>query len=214
MIVDEQEIFREGLQTILGATADTEVIAEASTSQEAQRITVYGAVDVLIVEPSSPASDGTEFLYQARQSCPSLRIIVLTVESCADFANRAIKAGASGYLTKNCSASQIIDAVRKVAAGRFYASDEIAEKLMEQVFEPIGPSRHETLSSRELDVLLRVAAGETCTQIAHELMLSIKTISTYKARIKEKLHLGSTAEIVHYAVAHRLVATYMDANAG
>jgi DNA-binding NarL/FixJ family response regulator len=176
---------------------------------DALEIISNGTVDVLIFEPLSMSSGAMEFMRQSKQNCPGLRIFVLTAQSGVDFANRALKARASGYLTKDCSADQLMEAVRRVANGRLHISYDIAEKLMWQMTGPTWEGGHKALTPREFDVLLRLAAGQTCSEIARELMLSVKTISTHKARMMEKMHLESTAELVQYAVAHKLVEAYI-----
>ncbi len=207
--VDEHEVFRIGLKAIFADTSDIRVVGEAGRTGDALSLISLGKSDVLILEISSVGSKGMELIRQARQKCPRVAVLVLTAQIDEEYANRALKAGATGFLTKHSSPAEICEAVRKVASGRVHVSDEIAEHLMLQLCDLHKQYGHQELSTRELDVFLRLAVGKGCTEIAKELSLSVKTISTHKARIMDKLQLTSTAELVQYAIAHKLVEVYV-----
>ena len=209
VVADEHEVVRIGLKSLLSSFADLEVVGEASTSYETMQIVRTGCVDVLIMDLLSSGRGGIDLVHRIRRAAPQLPILVLTAEREIANAGRAIKAGASGYITKASGASRIMEAVRRLASGRLYISDELAEQFAQQLGEVRAPGGHGELSNREYDVFLRIAKGENCTCIARSLSLSIKTISTHKARVMNKLRLSSVSELVQYAVAHKLVAEYI-----
>lgn len=205
--IDEHEIFRAGLRAILGTVIDMEISAEASTFKEALSVLATTPVDVLVAGLSSAGCAGMELLRRLRQEHPTLRVIVVPAHTSAEFVRLAIKAGAAGYLTKDCSSAEVIAAVRKVSSGGLHLEQHCFEGLLSELFDVGELLGHQALSSRELDVFMRIADGQSCTKIASELSRSIKTISSHKARIMDKMHLASTAQLVQYAIAHRLVAT-------
>jgi DNA-binding NarL/FixJ family response regulator len=209
IVVDEHEVVRVGLKSILDATLGLRVIGEASTAGEMMMQVRAGGVDVLIMELLTPGRGGVDLIHQIRKEFPQLPVLVLTAHKEIDYANRAIKAGASGYLTKESTACRIVEAVRRLAAGRRYISEELAEHLAMQLADLPVPSGHKCLTIRELDIFLRIARGESCTSIAGALTLSVKTISTHKARIMDKMRFSSVSDLVQYAVAHKLVAEYV-----
>lgn len=208
--IDEHEIFRAGLCAILGTATDIKIAAEASTFGEALPLLAANRVDVAVTGLSLGGGAGMELLRRAKQEHPNLRVLVVAAHTSAEHLHLAIKAGASGYLTMECSSAQIIVAVRKVAEGGLYIAPHIAEELLLQLFDDHEPSGHKALSDRELDVFLRIANGQSCTKIASELSRSIKTISSHKAHIMDKMNLESTAQLVQYAVVHKLIAAYQE----
>jgi DNA-binding NarL/FixJ family response regulator len=204
--IDEYEIFRIGLRAILNTATDIEVSAEASTVQEARTIIAGNRVDVLVTGLSSAGCAGMELLRRLKEEHPTLRVVVVITHSSADYVRIAIMAGAAGYLTKECTCAQVIAAVRKVAGGGIHLDQTCSDGLLSELYDGCEPIGHQSLSKRELDVFLRIANGQTCTKIASDLSRSVKTISSHKARIMDKMHLKSTAQLVQYAVAHSLVA--------
>lgn len=208
--IDEHEIFRAGLRAILGTVTDMEISAEASTLHEALSVVATTRVDVLVAGLSSAGCAGMELLRRHKLEHPTLRVIVVATHDSAEYVRLAIKAGAAGYLTKECSSAQVIAAVRRVAGGGVHLDQHCVESLLSRLFDGDEPLGHEALSARELDVFLRIAGGQSCTKIASELSRSVKTISAHKARIMDKMHLASTAQLVQYAIAHRLVSTYRE----
>lgn len=206
-LVDEQEIFRAGIISILSSTSDMAVIGAAARAEDIRELLISGETDVLVAELPTVGRGGTDLIKRLKSANPSLVILVLTSDASVEVANRALKSGASGYITKDSSAMQIVSSIRASAAGRLQVSELIAEQLMIRI-----SAQHsrgvQGLTDRELDVFIRIARGETCTNIAHSLSLSIKTVSTYKGRVMEKMGFSSVAELVKYAVAHKLVPEY------
>jgi DNA-binding NarL/FixJ family response regulator len=207
--VDAHEVVRTGLKTVFSSAGDINVVGEAQNAHDGLNILMSASVQVLITELSSIGRGSMDLIRRAKDHDPATRVLILTAEGGVDIARRALKAGASGFITKDARGPQIISAVRKLARGEVFLSDEIAEHLVSQ-FQDTKPTQgHKALTEREFDVFVRFAKGETCTDIAGALSLSPKTISTHKARIMEKLHLASTADIVQYALAHKLVPAFV-----
>jgi len=207
VIADDHQILRDGLKQLLLAAGDLDVVGEASDGHEViERIRALD-VDVLLLDLSMPGKSGMELIRQVKTERPKLRILVLSMHEEHQYAVRAIRAGASGYLTKESAASQLVAAIRKVAAGGAFISAEVAEHLAHDAMpHAVDRPRHAALSDREFEVFTRLVSGESVTDIAAALHLSAKTISTHKARLMEKLGIDNNAELVRYAVEHRLVA--------
>ncbi|HET8832550.1 MAG TPA: response regulator transcription factor [Casimicrobiaceae bacterium] len=207
VIADDHQILREGLKQLLLAAGDLDVVGEASDGHEViERIRALD-FDVLLLDLSMPGKSGMELIRQVKTERPKLRILVLSMHEEHQYAVRAIRAGASGYLTKESAASQLVAAIRKVAAGGAFISAEVAEHLAHDAMpHAVDRPRHAALSDREFQVFTRLVSGESVTDIAAALHLSAKTISTHKARLMEKLGIDNNAELVRYAVEHRLVA--------
>ena len=207
VIADDHRILREGLKQLLLAAGDLDVVGEAADGHEVlERIRALD-IDVLLLDMSMPGKSGMELIRQVKTERPKLRILVLSMHEEHQYAVRAIRAGASGYLTKESASSQLVAAIRKVAGGGAFISAEVAEHLAQDAMpDGIDRPRHATLSDREFQVFARLVSGESVTEIAAALHLSAKTISTHKARLMEKLHVDNNAGLVRYALEHRLVA--------
>jgi DNA-binding NarL/FixJ family response regulator len=207
VIADDHQILRDGLKQLLLAAGDLDVVGEASDGHEViERIRALD-FDVLLLDLSMPGKSGMELIRQVKTERPKLRILVLSMHEEHQYAVRAIRAGASGYLTKESAASHLVAAIRKVAAGGAFISAEVAEHLAHDAMpHAVDRPRHAALSDREFQVFTRLVSGESVTDIAAALHLSAKTISTHKARLMEKLGIDNNAELVRYAVEHRLVA--------
>jgi two-component system invasion response regulator UvrY len=205
LVVDDHAIVREGLKRMLEASTSAWRIAEAGDAFAALERLRAGGIDVAIVDISMPGMGGLDLLRRARQEFPALRILMLSMHAEEQYAMRAFKNGANGYLTKDCAPRELVDAVRKVLAGGHYVSTSLAERMVQTLSGAHEPALHTQLSDRELEVLRRLASGQRPTDIARELHLSIKTVSTYKSRILERLQLGSTAALIRYAMEHDLV---------
>ena len=204
VIADDHQILREGLKQLLLAAGDLDVVGEAADGYEVlQRIRELD-FDVLLLDMSMPGKSGVELIKQVKVEKPKLRILVLSMHEEHQYAVRAIRAGASGYLTKESAASQLTAALRKVAGGGAFITAEVAERLALDAMPHAEGPLHETLSDREFQVFRLLVNGLTVTEIAARLHLSAKTVSTHKARLMEKLQIDSNAELVHYAVKHRL----------
>jgi two-component system invasion response regulator UvrY len=205
LIADDHAVVRQGLRRILNDIPELGVVAEADDGQSALNLVRSEPWDVLVLDLSMPGRGGLDILKDVRRERPETRVLVLSMHPEDQFAVRMLKAGAAGYLTKETAPSELVAAVRKVMSGGKYVSASLAEKLAFDVDRDNDRPRHEKLSDREFQVMRRLAAGLTVQQIAEELMLSPKTISTYRARVLEKLELKSNAELIHYAIQNQLV---------
>jgi DNA-binding NarL/FixJ family response regulator len=204
VIADDHTILREGLKQLLQAAPDLVVAGEAADGHEVLRAARDVVFDVLLLDMSMPGRSGMELIRQVKSEKPKLRILVLSMHEERQYAVRAIRAGASGYLTKESAATQLVAAIRKVAGGGAFISAEVAEQLALSAMPHAEGPPHATLSDREFQVFRMLAAGAGVTQIAGDLNLSVKTVSTHKARLMEKLGVGNQAELIHYALKHRL----------
>ncbi|MEN2468787.1 MULTISPECIES: response regulator [Burkholderia] len=204
ILADDHAVMRDGLRYILEMAGGFEIVGEASDGSATLALAERAAADVLLLDLSMPAPTGIELIRLLKRHAPSLRTLVLTMHAEAQYAARAFKAGATGFLTKDSATAELVEAVGKVAAGGVYVSPSAAESLALTLRAPAAALPHERLSARELDVMHRIIAGQTVTQIASELALSAKTVSTYKTRILEKMELPHEAALVRYAVRHDL----------
>lgn len=207
VIADDHAIVREGLKRIVGEVGDLQVVGEAADGGEVMQRVRELDFDVLVLDLSMPGRSGMELIRLVKAEKPRLRILVLSMHQETQYAVRAIKAGASGYLTKESAPAQLEQALRKIAAGGAYISAEVAEQLALGAM-PGGAAAaapHESLSHREFEVMRRLAAGESVTDIATALNLSVKTVSTHKANLMAKLGLHNPTELVRYALKHGLI---------
>ena len=200
VLADDHKIVRDGLKRILAAT-DLEVAAEAADGDELLKLVKATDYDVAVVDMSMPGLSGLALIKRLKTEKPKLRILVLSMHGESQYAARVLKAGASGYLNKDSAAEQLVGAIRKVAAGGVHIGEVAAASLVAAEKSP-----HEALSDREFEVLQLLVDGLGPTEIGERLHLSVKTVSTHKTRILEKLNLGSTAELVRYAIEHKLVS--------
>jgi DNA-binding NarL/FixJ family response regulator len=204
VIADDHTIVREGLKQLLSAAGDFAVVGEARDGHEAiQRVRELD-FDVLLLDMSMPGRGGMEVIKQAKAEKPKLRILVLSMHEEHQYAIRAIKSGASGYLTKEAAPALLATALRKVAAGGAYITPEVAEQLALGAMPATDATPHTALSDREFQVFRMLADGQAVSDIAARLNLSVKTVSTHKARLMQKLGVGTTAELIRYALTHRL----------
>jgi len=205
MLADDHPIVRRGLRDILSVEPDVEICGEARDAAEALRVVTVTPCDLVILDLSLPDRHGLDVLAQITAQQPAPRVLVLTMHPETQFAVRAMRMGAAGYLTKDSAAAELVGAVRTIVRGGRYISPALADALVDRLQTGADAPAHERLSARELDVLLRIGAGQSPTQIASELHLSVKTISTYRARILDKLALTTTAELIHYVARSRLL---------
>jgi DNA-binding NarL/FixJ family response regulator len=204
VIADDHQILREGLKQLLLAAGDLDVVGEAGDGHEVlERVRTLG-FDVLLLDMSMPGKSGVELIKQVKAEKPKLRILVLSMHEEHQYAVRAIRAGASGYLTKESAAAQLVAAIRKIAGGGAFISAEVAERLALDAMPHAEGPLHATLSDREYQVFRLLVTGHSVSDIAGQLHLSAKTISTHKARLMEKLQVDNNAALVRYAVRHRL----------
>jgi len=204
LIADDHPIVREGLKRVLLGLPNA-IVDEASSSQEVLNKVWKSDYDVILLDISLPDRSGLETLGELKKAKPDLHVLMITMHSEEQYAVRAMRAGASGYLTKESAPDELVAAIRTVSQGRKYISPSLAEKLAFALEVDAEKALHEALSDREYQVMCMLASGKTPTEIAREVMLSVKTISTYRSRILNKMRMKSSAELIHYAVKHRLV---------
>jgi len=205
LLADDHAIVRAGLKEILADTGDIEVTGEAANGQEVLARVFTQDFDVAVLDMSMPGRNGIELIKLVKAEKPKLRILVLSMHSEEQYAVRALKAGASGYLTKESAADQLVAAIRRIAAGGAYVTPETAERLALGAAPRAVAAAHTLLSDREFQVFRMIARGVSVSQIARELSLSVKTISTHKTRILEKVGLANQAELIRYALEHHLL---------
>ncbi len=205
LICDDHAIVRQGLRQIIDEQHDMNTVAEAGGYPEVMKQLREHEADLLLLDVSMPGKNGIEILKLVKKEFPKLVVLVLSMYPEDQYAVRAIRAGASGYLTKQSAADQLITAIRQVSAGRKYITPELAQALANTLGRDADAMPHETLSDREFQTLCLIAAGKTLSQIAEELSLSAKTVSVYRARLLEKMGLKNNAELTHYALKHGLV---------
>ena len=205
-IVDDHAIVRAGLRQYLAEQMDLQVVAEASNGREAMDLVRAGGIDVLILDVSMPDQNGVDVLSGIRARAPALPVLILSSYPETHYATALLKQGASGYLNKECDPQEILTAVRTLSRGRRYITPAVAELLADQ----LGGGKaeglpHEQLSERELQVFLRLAQGETIGAIGESLSLSVKTVSTYRTRVMEKMKLASNSDLTYYALKNGLI---------
>ena len=205
VVADDHQILREGLRQLLQAGGDLAVVGEAADGHAVMEQVRALEFDVLLLDMSMPGKSGIELIHQVKAEKPRLRILVLSMHEEHQYAVRAIRAGASGYLTKESATAQLVAAIRKVAGGGAFISAEVAERLAQEAMPRAEGPRHSTLSDREYQVFRLLVGGRSVSDIAADLHLSAKTVSTHKARLMEKLGVDNNADLVHYAVRHRLI---------
>jgi len=205
LIVDDHAIVRRGLKDILAEEFVAVEFGEAGTAAQALDLVRQQQWDIVILDITLPGRGGLEVLRDVKQEYPELPVLILSMHAEDQFAGRALRAGAAGYMTKENASAELVRAVRKVLQGGKYVSSSLAELLAAGLATYAEKSRHETLSDREYQVMCMIATGKLVTEIAKELSLSVKTISTYRARILEKMGLQNNAELTHYALSNRLV---------
>jgi len=206
LIVDDHAILRRGLSALLADAFHDAAFGEASNADQALEQLGKDAWDVALLDITLPGRSGLDLLKELKAARPRLPVLVLSVHPEDQFAVRALKAGAEGYMTKESAPEELVQAIRKILAGGRYVSPALAEKLALSIRKDFTRTPHETLSDREYEVMCRIASGKTVTEIARELSLSVKTISTYRARILEKLGVKNSAEITRYAIRNGLVS--------
>ena len=208
VIADDHTIMREGLKRILMEAEGIEVVGEAVDGFEVLAMVRKAGFDLLLMDLSMPGRSGVDLIRQIKDEAPKLPVLVLTMHEEEQYAVRAIRAGASGYLTKESAGTQLVTAIRKVASGRPFISLEVAEQLAIDAMPARHELPHKYLSDREFEVFNLLVSGKSITEIAVLLHLSVKTVSTHKTRILQKMDSNSLAELVQYAIAHKLLAPF------
>lgn len=205
MLADDHTLLREGLRRLLEQAGDIAVQGEAANGAEALKLLEQRAWDLLVLDMSMPGRNGVDLIRQIKSGHPDVPILVLTMHGEQQYAIQAIKAGASGFLTKDIAAEELVQAVRKVAGGGRYLSPSLAESIAFDRQDNTGALPHLLLSDRELSVFRHLASGLNNSDIARRLFLSVKTVSTYKSRILVKMNLRNQTDLVRYAIRHRLI---------
>jgi len=204
LIADDHTLVRDGLRHILESAHGFEVTGEAADSAGALALVRTHEAEVILLDLSMPGRSGLDMIKQIKDEKPALRILVLTMHAEEQYAVRAFKSGASGYLTKESAAAELVAAVTKIAVGGVYVSLTMAEKFALNLNAPQTALPHQQLSDREFDVFKRLVAGVSISEIANQLCVSSKTVSTYKTRVMEKLQIATEAALIRYAIKHRL----------
>jgi len=204
LIVDDHLIVREGIKRIINDVPDMSIVAEASNGNDAMELILKNNYDIILMDISMPGLNGLQTLKLIRKHNNKLRVLMLSMHSEEQYAMRSIKAGAYGYMTKEIAAEQLVTAIRKINNGRKFISNEVAELLTKDLYHNDDKEPHEYLSDREFEILKMIAKGQTIKAIAKELILSPKTISTYRSRILEKLNVNNNSDIIHYVIDYNL----------
>jgi DNA-binding NarL/FixJ family response regulator len=205
LIADDHPLIRRGLRDLLEAEGNMRVAAEASNAAEVLEKVRKEPFDIVIMDITMPGRTGLDALRDLKKEFPKLPVLMLSIHPEDQYAIRAIKAGAAGYLTKESAPEELVNAIEKVISGGRYVSTHLAQRMAEELGGLAGREPHELLSDREFEVLCLIGQGQSVTQIADRMSLSVKTVSTYRARILEKTGLKSTADLIRYALEHNLV---------
>ena len=205
LVADDHAIVRRGLKQILTAEPDMSVVGEARDGNEALEFARRHPCDVVVLDVSMPGPSGLEVLKDLKRERPKLPVLVLSIHPEDQLAIRVLKAGGAGYMSKETAPEELVTAVRRVVAGGRYVSSRLAEKMAIALQSDSDKPRHETLSDREYEVMCLIASGKSVSEIAAQLALSVKTISTYRSRVLEKMDLPNNAALTHYAIQNRLV---------
>ena len=205
LIADDHAIVRGGLKEILAHHLEDVVCGEAENAQQVLAEVQRHSWDLLILDITMPGRSGYDILGDLEKMQPKLPILVLSMHAEAEYAKRVLKAGARGYLKKESAPEELIQAARKLLAGGRYVSSTLAEQFAQDMHESEDRPVHETLSAREFEILVMIGSGKTVSQIAEELHLSVTTVSTYRARVLEKMNMATTAELMRYALRNHLV---------
>jgi len=205
LIADDHALMRAGLKRILKDEPDLKVVGEASNGFEVIDFVKKEEVDFIVLDLTMPGKNGLEVIKELRQINKNIQILILSMHPEDRFAVRALKSGASGYMTKESAPDELVNAIRKIVSGRKYISPLLAEKLVSDFGDDSGKQPHEMLSDREHEVFIMIASGKKITEIAEILTLSVATVNTYRARIFDKMKIKSNVELTHYALTNKLI---------
>ncbi|MEW6702767.1 MAG: response regulator transcription factor [Bacteroidota bacterium] len=205
LIVDDHELVREGLKKVLLKHPDIKLAGEAKSAEELFGLLQESDVDLVILDITLPGRSGLDIIRDLKNLHPHIRVLILSMHPEERFALRVLKEGASGYLSKEAAATELISAIRKINSGGKYISSSLAEHLADSFDKDLSKLPHETLSNREFEILRLIAKGKSVGQIAKELILSINTITSYRSRMMKKMNFTSTAQIIRYAIEHNLI---------
>ncbi len=205
LVVDDHSIIRKGIHLLLQDTPDLRVTGEAESGMEALKLVRENNYDVVLLDINMPGEHGIDVLKKLKASHPSLPVVILSMYSEQEYAMRSLKAGASAYLNKQSALTDLVAAVRQVANGKRFVSADLALQLAENLLQPQHEHPHQALSHREYQTLCLIASGKKLREMAEIMSLSAKTVSVYRARMMEKMHFRTNAEMIHYAITHNLV---------
>jgi two-component system, NarL family, invasion response regulator UvrY len=205
LVADDHPLLRSGLKQVLSQEPDLQLAGEAEDSEQVLARLTEPGWDLVILDITMPGRGGLEILRDIRRIRPELPVLILSMHPEEQFAVRAIKAGASGYVCKSNAATEVVQAIRKILTGKKYVSANLAEMLANALDSDTDRPPHEALSDREFQVMCEIASGKTVSQIAAEATLSVKTVSTYRARVLEKMNMHNNAELTRYAIQNNLV---------
>ena len=201
---DDHAVVRGGVKQLLGDAVDIQIVGEAADGVELMQLLQEQPCDVLLLDITMPGKDGLTLLKDVRGKWPKIAVVILSMHPERQYASRALRGGASSYLTKDSAPEQLVEAIRAVASGRRYVSPALAQLLADQLAGEEGRLPHEALSDREYKVLVRIGAGKSVSEIAEELFLSANTVKTYRARLLAKLGFSTTVELIRYVVSNNL----------
>lgn len=204
-IADDHTLIREGIKKLLAQESDIKLVGETSNPFEIVDQIKTNKCDILILDLSMPGKSGLDVLKEIKIQMPQVKVLIMTMMHEDQFAKRTLKAGASGYITKDRAGEELVTAIRRVASGKKYVTQSLAEKLVDDLDDKAEKSPHEILSDREFQILKMMAKGIAQTDIANELSISISTVNTYRSRIFEKLNLHSNTELIHFAFQNNLI---------
>ena len=205
MIVDDHPIVRSGIKNIISDESDMQIVCEASSGKQVEKLVRENDLDIIILDISLPDISGFEILTRLRNLFPDIPVLILSIMSEDLYASKTLKAGASGFINKESAPEELIIAIRKIISGNNYVSPQFAEKLALDLKGKLLKAPHDRLSSREFQVLIFIASGKTLSDIANTLSLNIKTISTYKTRILKKMNVKGNADLVKYCINQGLL---------
>ncbi len=206
LLVDDHSIVRQGLKNLIALETDLAVTGEAASGLEALNLVRKNQYDVIVLDISMPDKNGVDTLHDLKHVAPDLPVLILSGYAEAQYALNLIRSGCKGYLSKDADADEIIKAIRTIANGKRYISAELAELMSEQLSHPSEKQLHEALSDREFQVFFKLAGGLSPTEIGTELNISVKTVSTYRSRILEKMSLKTNADLTYYAIKNGLIS--------
>jgi two-component system invasion response regulator UvrY len=205
LLVDDHQIVRQGLKNLIELERDLEVTGEAASGIEALNLVRKNKYDIMVLDISMPDKNGVDTLHDLKHIAPDLPVLVLSGYAEEQYALNLMRSGCKGYLSKDADSEEIIKAIRNIASGKKYISSELAELLTNELSHPSDKQLHEMLSEREFQVFIKLAGGLSPTKIADELTISIKTVSTYRTRILEKMSLNNNADLTYYAIKYGLL---------
>ena len=206
LLADDHQIVRQGLKNLIDLEKDLEVTGEASSGIEAINLIRKNEYDIIVLDISMPDKNGVDTLHDLKHIAPNLPVLILSGYAEEQYALNLMRSGCKGYLSKDADSDEIIKAIRSIANGKKYISVELAELLTNELSHPSDKQLHEMLSEREFQVFFKLAGGLSPTEIAEELTISIKTVSTYRTRILEKMSLKTNADLTYYAIKYGLIS--------